>query len=201
MWSPTRQGCGGGGETKVIGGVVTVKVCVVVFLVVRCSLFWVLGFGFWGWGGECRWMRSDFYVLMRFRLFSFFFILFALPFEKPPIKSNTQTLTPQPTTQMVPTTSTAAPTPPTHFADSNAPGKIMFISQPPSLPSACFGGLMAARAKVLGAAGVVVNGRFRDIGEIRGLGLPVSFFALGYFQGDIVVRKGLTRLHTPAVRA
>ncbi len=60
---------------------------------------------------------------------------------------------------------------------------------------------MAARAKVLGAAGVVVNGRFRDIGEIRGLGLPVSFFALGYFQGDIVVRKGLTRLHTPAVRA
>lgn len=39
VWSPTQQGCGGGGETKVIGGVVTVKVCGVVFLVVRCSLF------------------------------------------------------------------------------------------------------------------------------------------------------------------
>ncbi len=47
MWCPTRQGCGGegGGETKVMGGVVTVKVCGVVFLVVRCSLFWVLGVG------------------------------------------------------------------------------------------------------------------------------------------------------------
>ncbi len=45
VWSPTRQGCGGGGETKVIGGVVTVKVCGVVFLVVRYSLFWVLGVG------------------------------------------------------------------------------------------------------------------------------------------------------------
>jgi len=50
MWCPTRQGCGGegGGETKVIGGVVTVKVCGVVFfwlLDVLCFGFWVLGVG------------------------------------------------------------------------------------------------------------------------------------------------------------
>ncbi len=38
---------------------------------------------------------------------------------------------------------------------------------------------MAARAQALGVAGVVVDGRFRDIGEIREMGLPVrSHFSI-----------------------
>lgn len=70
-----------------------------------------------------------------------------------------------------------APRPEKHFADAADAGKILFIHQPPGLPSACFGGLMATRARIARAAGVVVNGRFRDIAEIQGMGLPL--FAKG----------------------
>ena len=62
----------------------------------------------------------------------------------------------------------------THFADTNEAGKIMYIQQPPGMYSACFGGLMATRSKYLGAAGVVIDGRFRDIGEIQAMGFPVT---------------------------
>lgn len=34
---------------------------------------------------------------------------------------------------------------------------------------------MAVRMRYLGVAGTVVNGRIRDLGEITGCGLPVSF--------------------------
>ncbi|KAF2763544.1 RraA-like protein [Pseudovirgaria hyperparasitica] len=77
------------------------------------------------------------------------------------------------TVKMVRADDTESPRPEKHFADANEAGKVMFISQPPSMYSACFGGLMAARAKKLGAAGVVVNGRFRDIEEIQDMGLPL----------------------------
>jgi regulator of RNase E activity RraA len=69
---------------------------------------------------------------------------------------------------------TTSPSSPVHFADANEPGKVMYIQQPKGLPSACFGCLMATRAKYLGAAGVVIDGRFRDVQEIQELGLPVS---------------------------
>jgi len=32
---------------------------------------------------------------------------------------------------------------------------------------------MATRAKTVGAAGVVIDGRFRDVAEIQAIGLPV----------------------------
>ncbi|KUJ12404.1 RraA-like protein [Mollisia scopiformis] len=51
--------------------------------------------------------------------------------------------------------------------------KIMYIQQPKDMYSACFGGLMGLRSKTLGAAGVVVDGRFRDVQEIQELGLPL----------------------------
>lgn len=66
---------------------------------------------------------------------------------------------------------------------------------------------MATRARMTRAAGVVVNGRFRDVGEIQGMGLPL--FAKGcsilgsntftraseinvplQFQGDLWVNPG-----------
>ena len=78
------------------------------------------------------------------------------------------------TVKMVDAKDASAPKPAQHFADSAVPGKIMYIQQPGHMYSACFGGLMATRLKQIGAAGVVIDGRFRDIQEIQELSLPVS---------------------------
>jgi len=76
--------------------------------------------------------------------------------------------------KMVEVNDTSSPKSPIHFADANEAGKIMYIQQPQGLYSACFGGLMGLRSRTLGAAGVVVDGRFRDVQEIQELGLPVG---------------------------
>jgi len=52
-------------------------------------------------------------------------------------------------------------------------GVVVFISQPPPHVNAVYGGLMSLRAKALGAAGVVIDGRLRDLQEHRDLGFPV----------------------------
>ena len=52
----------------------------------------------------------------------------------------------------------------------------MYIQQPKELKLACFGALMGTRLKQIGAGGVVVDGRFRDIREMQDLGLPVSCY-------------------------
>ena len=75
--------------------------------------------------------------------------------------------------KMVDAKNTSSPKSPVHFVDANQTGKIMYIQQPKGLYSACFGGLMAMRSHTLGAAGIVIDGRFRDIQEIQELGLPV----------------------------
>jgi regulator of RNase E activity RraA len=77
------------------------------------------------------------------------------------------------TVKMVDAEDTTSPKTPKHFVDASEPEKIMYISQPSGMYSACFGGLMATRAKVVGAAGVIVDGRFRDVAEIQAMGLPV----------------------------
>lgn len=118
MWSPVRQGHGG--DHKVIGAAVTVKV---------------------------------FYES-----------------TSPLIVTDRQA-------KMVDAKDESAPGTPRHFADANEDGKIMYIQQPKDMYSACFGGLMATRAKMLNAAGVVIDGRFRDIAEIQELGLPVCVFS------------------------
>lgn len=51
---------------------------------------------------------------------------------------------------------------------------VVFISQPTPHVNACYGGLMTLRAQVLGAAGVVIDGRVRDLGEHRSLNFPVG---------------------------
>jgi regulator of RNase E activity RraA len=78
------------------------------------------------------------------------------------------------TVKMVEVSNTNAPKPSKHFADHNQPGKIMYIQQPKGLYSACWGGLMSTRAKFLGAGGVVVDGRVRDVGEHREFDFPAS---------------------------
>jgi len=52
---------------------------------------------------------------------------------------------------------------------------VLFMLQPTPHLNAVFGGLMGLRAHVLGAAGVVVDGMIRDLGEHRELGIPASF--------------------------
>jgi regulator of RNase E activity RraA len=74
---------------------------------------------------------------------------------------------------MVEANNTTSPKSPIHFADANEAGKIMYIQQPKDIYSACFGGLMGLRSHTIGALGVVVDGRFRDVAEIQELGLPV----------------------------
>lgn len=81
------------------------------------------------------------------------------------------------TVRMVRADDTASPKPPKHFADAIPPGSVVFVSQPQGYISACWGGLMSTRAQKAGAAGVVIDGRFRDINEHRELGLGV--FARG----------------------
>lgn len=83
------------------------------------------------------------------------------------------------TVKMVDAKDQTSPKPSQHFADANEEGKIMYIQQPRDMYSACFGGLMAARSQKLGAAGVVMDGRFRDVKEIQELGLPVSMESHG----------------------
>ncbi|KAM0190721.1 hypothetical protein ACHAPI_009247 [Fusarium lateritium] len=77
------------------------------------------------------------------------------------------------TVKMVEASNTTSPKPPRHFADYNRPNSIMYIQQPKGLYSACWGGLMSTRAKYIGAGGVIVDGRVRDLGEHQEMNFPV----------------------------
>ncbi|KIW75693.1 hypothetical protein Z517_10435 [Fonsecaea pedrosoi CBS 271.37] len=90
-----------------------------------------------------------------------------------PTDATTTVFGPAVTVKMVESTQKAAPSPPRHFVDCNEPGKIMYIQQPRGAYSACWGGLMSTRARHMGAAGVVIDGRMRDVREHRELGFPV----------------------------
>lgn len=85
------------------------------------------------------------------------------------------------TVKLVHASDTEAPKPARHFADCNDEGKIMYVQQPKGLYSACWGGLMSTRAKYLGAAGVVVDGRVRDVGEHQDMEFPVCSDLCFYF--------------------
>ena len=58
--------------------------------------------------------------------------------------------------------------------DGIPPGAVVFISSPPNVPNAVYGGLMSTRAQYSQAAGTVVDGRIRDVQEHRDLQFPVS---------------------------
>ncbi|KAL4963430.1 RraA family protein [Aspergillus stella-maris] len=84
------------------------------------------------------------------------------------------------TVRMVRDSDKASPKPPKHFADAIPKDSVVFVSQPKGLISACWGGLMSTRAKRLGAAGVVIDGRFRDLAEHQELNI-------GLFARDISI--------------
>ncbi|KAH7037419.1 ribonuclease E inhibitor RraA/Dimethylmenaquinone methyltransferase [Microdochium trichocladiopsis] len=66
-----------------------------------------------------------------------------------------------------------APKHPTHYIDSVPEGAVVFVSSPPKMPNAVYGGLMTMRARASGAVGSVIDGRFRDLQEQRELGFPI----------------------------
>jgi regulator of RNase E activity RraA len=76
--------------------------------------------------------------------------------------------------------SSAAP-PEKHFADSGELDKIMYIQQLKDMYPSCFGGLMATRLKTLGAAGVVLDGRFRHSRD-PGAGVTIVHSRQLYFR-------------------
>jgi len=57
--------------------------------------------------------------------------------------------------------------------DGSEPGDVGVLVMEGSLDVAAMGGLMGTAAKVRGMAGMVIDGAFRDVQEIRALGLPV----------------------------
>ncbi|EGX50956.1 hypothetical protein AOL_s00054g692 [Orbilia oligospora ATCC 24927] len=63
--------------------------------------------------------------------------------------------------------------PSSHFADLTPPSTITLISQPPNQRNAVLGGLVAARIQKLGSLAIIVDGRIRDITELKNLGVDV----------------------------
>ncbi|MCJ1313385.1 hypothetical protein MMC25_007063 [Agyrium rufum] len=59
------------------------------------------------------------------------------------------------------------------WVDETTPSTIVVIEQPPGQTCAVIGGMMALRMKKLGAKGVVVSGRVRDMEELEETGLTI----------------------------
>ncbi|KAK2877235.1 hypothetical protein FQN49_001310 [Arthroderma sp. PD_2] len=61
----------------------------------------------------------------------------------------------------------------THWVDHTRADTVVLLDQPDGQKCAILGGIMASRMKVRGAKGAVVNGRVRDLAELRSLQFPV----------------------------
>jgi regulator of RNase E activity RraA len=59
------------------------------------------------------------------------------------------------------------------YADLTESGTIVVISQPAGQSCAVVGGIMAARMQYLGAEGIVVDGRVRDLAALHQMKLPI----------------------------
>eukprot|EP00002_Diphylleia_rotans_P031303 TRINITY_DN6502_c0_g1_i1.p1 TRINITY_DN6502_c0_g1~~TRINITY_DN6502_c0_g1_i1.p1 ORF type:complete len:219 (+),score=40.36 TRINITY_DN6502_c0_g1_i1:71-727(+) len=74
---------------------------------------------------------------------------------------------------MIGGTAATLPKSATHHVDTCPEGSFVVVAAPQSATNACWGGLMTARAKALGAQGVIVDGYIRDVKEQRELAFPV----------------------------
>ncbi|KAH7135915.1 ribonuclease E inhibitor RraA/Dimethylmenaquinone methyltransferase [Dendryphion nanum] len=82
----------------------------------------------------------------------------------------------------------------TPYSDLTSRDTIAIISQPPGQTCAVVGGIMAARVKYLGAQGIAVDGRVRDLTTLRELGLPV------WSKGTSIIGAGAqTKFHAKDV--
>lgn len=80
------------------------------------------------------------------------------------------------------------------YADYTEQGTIVVISQPAGQSCAVVGGIMAARMKYLGAQGVVVDGRVRDLVALKATQLPI------WSKGTSIIGAGAeTKFHASNV--
>lgn len=94
---------------------------------------------------------------------------------------------PRPLSEELPASNLPDATP---YADYTENDTIVVISQPEGQSCAVMGGIMAARMKHLGAQGVVVNGRVRDLVTLAETGLPV------WSRGTSIIGAGAeTKFH------
>lgn len=91
--------------------------------------------------------------------------------------TNARTVGPAHTVMMVPAGGAPVDKLAVHHVDAAPQGSIIVISCPTGVTTANWGGLMSTRARAMGLAGTVVDGRTRDIEEHRAMGYPV--FARG----------------------
>lgn len=76
----------------------------------------------------------------------------------------------------------------THWVDLTKPDTFVVMSQPKGQTCAALGGIMASRMKKLGAKGILVGGRVRDLTELKTKHIPV--------RGSIVKEAQIIRLNT-----
>ncbi|KAE9026383.1 hypothetical protein PR003_g11425 [Phytophthora rubi] len=76
------------------------------------------------------------------------------------------------TVQVVPATGPVVKKLPFHYVDKTERGQVIVISAPSGSTSGVFGGLLASASKARGAAGVVTDGRVRDVQELCSTGFP-----------------------------
>ncbi|KAL1923353.1 uncharacterized protein VTP21DRAFT_8333 [Calcarisporiella thermophila] len=89
------------------------------------------------------------------------------------------------------------PRPSEHFCDVVPEGHVLVLSAPKEAKNAVMGGLLAARAKFRGARGVVVDGRVRDLVELRSSKFPVfaratSTLSAGPFTRPTTLNQSLS---------
>ena len=101
------------------------------------------------------------------------------------------------TVRMVAAADKSAPTPPTHFADAIPKDAVVFVSQPKGYISACWGGLMNTRVRKLGAAGVVIDERFRDVHEHREFGLGLFARGVSILGSNTFTRSSELKVPVP----
>ncbi|KAL4894017.1 ribonuclease E inhibitor RraA/Dimethylmenaquinone methyltransferase [Aspergillus ambiguus] len=92
------------------------------------------------------------------------------------------------TVKFVPKSDTASPKLQGNYIDQVPSRGVIFISQPLPQVNAVYGGLMTLRAQALDAAGVVIDGRVRDLNEHRSLKFPVFAKSVGTTAGGEVCR-------------
>ncbi|KAF2629846.1 RraA-like protein [Macroventuria anomochaeta] len=92
------------------------------------------------------------------------------------------------TVKFVPKADTNAPKPKGNYIDSIPKDAVVFISQPQPHINAVYGGLMSLRAQHLGAAGVIIDGKVRDLQEHRNLNFPLFAKGVGTTAGGPVCR-------------
>ncbi|CAB4374245.1 RraA-like protein [Rhizophagus irregularis] len=99
------------------------------------------------------------------------------------------------TVKLVPKSDTTSPKIDKSYVDTVPSGSVVFLSTPQNSVNAVWGGLMNTRAKILGVRGVVVDGRVRDLDELRSDETPVFARAVSILSSREFTR--LSELNIP----